>query len=353
MRKDRTPAISLYRRRPRLPWILAASAIPVVAAGVVTAQLIGHAAAFTPTGVPRVQGDVAITPIVEAQDAFHAETGRYATDLIELEHGVAGDLRPIEFLRYRVTGAEDGSAYIAGAVGSTGGYFAVVHDDEEVVGTGQGDTFAAALVDAGWSPRWASQHGFLTTAEVESPYGAIAVRDADTVAVRMDEGGVGYTATVTPHPVSAVGVDLTAAAAAADIDLTAYPPVPATGGSVTGADGSTLTVAAEDAVSVRVDYPATATASALEADEALEAAGVAETVIPNPASRFTCATAFSPDRIHSATLCQAVTGEMWAFASTGAGAAAQTPEIAFGSVGATTRWAAEREVVLPGWDDLF
>lgn len=345
------------RRRRRLLLILGIGLPLILVAGAFGAKVWMDApGVMSPiVPIPSEQGSEAMEPLIEAQDEYFAAHDSFAPSIVELEMTDGMAFQAQANTMYRVIANQDGSAYVAGAVGFTGEYAAVAYDGSKVLGVGSGPSFLDALQDSGWTAKWGSEQGFNPVLAVDRNFGGIGVTATTSLMVRMNPDTSTYQATVTPVPATGSGATLADAVRDAGSDPAMFPDATTESAKASAADGSaTLTVAREgELFEVRIEYAPTATVEGVNIETVLAEAGIEPQQISSPNGRFQCATSASANGIHSATLCSAVTGEVAAFASTGSASSAIPAEFALGEIGATPAWAERHGFTLPTWDDLF
>lgn len=349
--------ITLYRRHHRR-WVRVAliGGLVAVAAALVTAALIVPGLIrYGPNDLPRVVGEDSIDPLASAQERFAVANGRYASSLDELDRDPDAQFRRKLDIIYRVTASGDGAAYIAGAVGFTGRYAAIIRA-EGAEQRGEGDTFLDALRAAGWTPQWADEHGFDPLSATEHVYGAIDVREGKVRELRRDEATSLYSVSSRPVPVAASGttwVEATVAAGGDPAEFTVEGEIGASPREFTSASGDRLTVAAtRDGVEVRIDAAARVTGPALLSSAVIDAAGTPE-LAEHANESFRCTTASSASGVHSVTLCQDLQGRLIVWATTGKASSNPVPADALDEVGATSEWGRNHGITLPRLDDLL
>lgn len=348
-------SISLYRPRrwPRITMVVAALSLAAVA---VTAAVVApHFIRYGDNSLPRVVGADAIESLASAQDRFFAANGVYASTVDELDADDAAKFRRRVDLMFRVTTNDDGSAYVAGAVGFSGEHSAIVRADD-VNWRGSGDSFDDALRDAGWTERWAAAHGFAALPSTEHVHGAIVTADGKIIELRMDETTRAYTVTTRPIPATGEGSTWQEAVISAGGDPEAFPFERAPGSSPqtarSGAGDVLTVVAAEGIVSARIDFAGSATSAYGDAEVAVREAAAVDLLLDVNES-FRCATAFDGNGIQSVTLCQDLQGRNVVWASTGLASTNPSMEAAFTEVGATADWVERHGITLPTVDDLL
>lgn len=346
--------ISLYRPRRRVRFVVAASVILVAAGIAVAAVLLPNWVRYQDNGLPRVVGADAIAPIVTAQAAFLGEHGRYAASLDELENDDAAGYRWKPDLMLRIETNPAGDAYLAGAVGFTGDYAAAVIAD----GTdwrGSGATFEEALRDAGWTERWAIEHGFEALAATDHTYGQIAVRDGQLVELQLEKVMQSYSVTIRPVPTAGSGTTWQEAVTAAGGDPADFPvdAVDTRPLTVTSEAGDTLMlVAAADGIEALLSPAGEVSGPFGDGATAAAAAGAGD-LLDEPNGSYRCATASAETGIHSVTLCQNISGAVTVWATTGKASTNPIIENAYAEVGATTAWARAHGITLPDLSDLL
>lgn len=347
-------------RRPR-DWrfrsVTARRVVKVVAVvvAVVVLIVVGVFVALrlmAPPQLPEVTASDAAGPFLDGIEEFESANGSYPASFDEL---VASQLfTPLDDMSYRIVSNVDGSEYVAGASGFTGGYVAATSADPGVLG--EGATMQDALDDVGWTSEWAAEAGFTPTPVVEHYSGSIDVygETVTRVVTSLDTGE--YIVTVTGIPKVGVGGSWQEAveAAGGDPGLFTVPDDAGTGEPAVfeGDDGGVLTMLDDGTdVTVRLVSAPTQKATSMVLETALEEAGVEGM---DASGAFTCATSTDGDGIHSVTACHTVSGEWIVWATTGLEAAtADVLEAAMGMAGAGEVWADEHGIVRPTSRDLF
>lgn len=349
LRRPRDWQLRGFLTRRRAAWIGACVVVALLAgAGAyVVVKLSG------PPQLPTLTAPDAVGPFLDGIDEFESANGVYPASFDEL---VASELfTPLDDMSYRLFANKDGTEFVAGTAGFTGGYVAFTSEDPATLG--EGATMREALSDLGWTEEWASEAGFTPAPVVERFSGSISVygKTVTRVVTSLEAGE--YIVTVTDIPQVGVGDSWQDAVSAAGGDPGTFDVPDAIGESsepvsVENDAGDTATILDDGTdVTVRVEPAPTEKATSMVLETALEEAGVEGM---DASGAFTCATAFDGLELHSLTACRTVTGESIVWATTGLEAAtADVLEAAMGMAGAGEVWADDHGIVRPTSGDLF
>lgn len=312
MARDVESPIRLHRRFPRhrvLLWAGVGLAGLLAIGGVLTAVFWPQIQHQVDVQRSQVSGKDGIDDLAAAQEAYRDAHGSYAPGYIELteEHDLPGGIV------YRIQASPDGGSYIAGAVAVKDGYIAFVGEDGEAT-EGQGDTWAAALEDAGWTPAWHEAEGFAPFAEFHRVVGGLGVHDGSLFFLSNRPAG----------------------AEQPGFDIYKLTPADTAGAGVFGP----------------VATDASPVGSGASAAEAVEAAGLPDDLFATEGNAITCAARTDPEGDEYAAACQSTSGHAVLFTS---GGHLFEREDGFQPLLAEVgmEWFEDHDVTAPTWEDLF